>query len=347
MREKNPAVAGALVAAAALVLAAAPAGAEEPFYAGKTVKLVNFGGAAGSYAIYTRIFAKHVGKHIPGNPTVAVDFMPGGGGLKGQNYLANAAPRDGLFVGMPMPSAVTAPLIHPDVARFDPARFSWFGNITQLQTAIGVWKASTPVRSIADAKKTEVILGSSGKTSELTLTPTLLNALLGTRFRIVQGYKSLGPINLAMEKGEVQGRSGGMTAWQPLKPDWFAPEAKVAFLAQVGLTRHPLIPDVPLVTELATTHEDREVLELLSRSTVLTRPVAGPPGMPKALVNIMRRAFDATIRDPAYLAEMKARRMQMINPMNWREIERFLAETAATPRSVIRRFQRIVGVRAS
>jgi tripartite-type tricarboxylate transporter receptor subunit TctC len=338
---------GVCAGAVVLALGAAAAGAAkaEDFYAGKQLKLVNFGGAAGSYAIYTRIFAKHVGRHIPGNPTVVVDFMGGGGGLKGQNFLANAAPRDGLFVGMPMPSAITAPLIHPKNARFDPAKFMWFGNITQLQTGLGVWKASTPVRSIADAKKTEVVIGSSGKTSELTLTPQLLNAIIGTKFKIVQGYKSLGPINLALEKGEVQGRSGGMTAWHPLKPNWFKPEEKIAFLAQVGMSRHPAIPDVPLVTELTGNAEDRAVLELLCRSTVLTRPVAGPPGMPRQLVDQMRKAFDATLKDPAYLAEMKKRRMQMVSPMTWQEIDKFVADTQATSPRVVKRFQQALGVK--
>jgi tripartite-type tricarboxylate transporter receptor subunit TctC len=318
--------------------------AADPYYKDKQVKLVNFGGAAGSYAIYTRIYAKHVGKHLPGNPSVVVDFM-GGGGLKGQNYLANAAPRDGLFVGMPMPSAITAPLIHKKNARFDPAKFMWFGNITQLQTGLGVWKAATPVRSIADAKKTEVVIGSSGKTSELTLTPQLLNAIIGTKFKIVQGYKSLGPINLALEKGEVQGRSGGMTAWHPLKPNWFQPDEKVAFLAQVGMSRHPAVPNIPLVTELTDNAEDKAVLELLCRSTVLTRPVAGPPGMPRKLVNQMRAAFDATLKDPEFAAEMKKRRMQMINPMTWQEIEKFVADTQATSPKVIKRFQDALGIK--
>jgi tripartite-type tricarboxylate transporter receptor subunit TctC len=334
-----------IAAAIALSATAGAAQAADAFYDGKTVKLVNFGGAAGSYAIYTRIYAKYVGKHIPGQPNVVVDFMGGGGGLKGQNYLANAAPNDGLFIGMPMPSAITAPLIHPKNARFDPAKFKWFGNLTQLQTGLGVWKATTKVRSIEDAKKTEVVIGSSGKTSELTLTPQLLNAIIGTKFKIVQGYKSLGPINLALEKGEVQGRSGGMTAWHPLKPEWFAPENKIAFLTQVGMSRHPAIPDVPLVTELTTNEDDRKVLELLSRSTVLTRPVAGPPGMPSERVETMRAAFDATLKDPEFVAEMKKRGMQMISPMTWQEIDRFVAETQATPAHIVKRFQDILGVK--
>lgn len=348
MRRTNLTSVACGLAAAGLLAAAAggPARAAEPYYKDKTIRLVNFGGEAGSYAIYTRIYAKHVGRHIPGQPTIVVDFMGGGGGLKGQNYLANAAPRDGLFIGMPMPSAITAPLIHPNVSRFDPAKFMWFGNLTQLQTGLGVWKDSTRVRSIDDAKKTEVVIGSSGKTSELTLTPQLLNSVLGTKFKIVQGYKSLGPINIAMEKGEVQGRSGGMTAWHPLKPDWFKPVNRIAFLAQVGMTPHPAIPDVPLVTELATNDDDRLVLELLSRSTVLTRPVAGPPGMPRELVTAMRNAFNATLKDPAFLAEMKERRMEMVNPMTWQEIDKFVAETQATPPHVIKRFQEILGAPA-
>jgi tripartite-type tricarboxylate transporter receptor subunit TctC len=313
-------------------------------FEGKQVKVIHVGSGRGSYAIYTRIFVRHFGRHIPGNPSVVADFMEGGGGLKGQNYLYNAAPKSGLVLGMPLPSVVTSSMIYPKVTRFVASEFEWLGNITQLQTAIGVWKDS-PATTIEGVKKTEVIIASSGRTSELSLTPRLMNAVLGTKFKIVEGYKGMGGVNLAMENKEVHGRSGGMTAWHPLKPHWFSPENKIVFLAQLGMSPHPAIPEVPLVQALATNDADRKVLELMARSTVLTRPVAAPPGVSRDVVDVLVKAYEATMKDPAFLAEMKKQKMDMIGSMNRAEVIRFIAETEATPKEVITRFQDLLGLK--
>lgn len=340
-------LAGPAVALAALCAGAAPVAADEvaDFYRGKTMRLVDASGATGSYAIYTRIFARHFDRHVPGNPTLVVDAMEGGGGMKGQNYLYNAAPKDGLVIGSPMPSVVTAPLLYPKSAHFVPQKFVWLGNVTQLQTAIGVWKSTSPAKTLDEAKKAEVLLGSSGRASELTLTPLLLNAVLGTKFKVVVGYAGLGQSNQAIERGEIHGRSGGFTSWHQLKPDWFKPEEKVVFLAQLGMSRHPAIPNVPLVTEFAQTEDQRKVLELMARSTTLTRAWAMPPGVPMAYATALRTAFDNLMKDPAYIAEMKQRGMDMIDPMNWRQIDAFLADTAATPPAVVKKFQEIIGIK--
>lgn len=349
MTSYNNSIFSALAAGLSLAgaaLAAGPAAAKDPaadFYAGRTVRLIQCGGPGGSYAIYTRILADQMGRHLPGKAKFIVEYMEGGGGLKGENYLYNAAPKDGSVLAMPEPSVVTAPLIYPKAAKFDPAKFVWIGNMTQMQTVIGVW-ADSPATTIEQAKKTQLILGSTGKTSELTLTPRLLNAIIGTKFKIVQGYKGVGGVNLAMERHEVNGRSGGWTAWEPLKPAWFHPVRKVALLAQLGMSKLPMLPDVPLVMDLAKNKEDRQVLELLSRSTTLTRAVAAPPGIPADRAKALRAAFDATMKDPEFLAEMKKHRMLMIQPMNWQEIERFLADAQATPRPVVKRFQQLLGV---
>lgn len=340
-----PAIAAGICLAGA-ALAAGPAAAKDPvadFYAGRTVRVIQCGGPGGSYAIYTRILVDQLGRHIPGHPRLVFETMEGGGGLKGENYLYNAAAKDGSVLAMPEPSVVTAPLIYPKAAKFDPARFVWIGNMTQMQTAIGVW-ADSPATTIEQAKKTQLILGSTGKTSELTLTPRLLNEIVGTRFKIVQGYKGVGGVNLAMERHEVNGRSGGWTSWEPLKPAWFHPVRKIAFLAQLGMSKLPMLPDVPLVMDLAKNKADRQVLELLSRSTTLTRAVAAPPGTPVARAKALRAAFDAMMKDPDFLAEMKKHRMLMIQPMTWQQIDRFLADTQATPKPIVKRFQHLLGV---
>lgn len=328
----------------ALASTAGPTVRADGYFQGKTIRLIHAGSGRGSYAIYSRIFARHFGNHLKGNPSVVVEFMQGGGGLKGQNYLYNAAAKDGATLGMPLPSVVTSPMIYPKVTRFVASRFEWLGNITQLQTGLGVWK-DAPATTIEEAKRKVDIIGSSGRSSELSLTPRLLNAIIGTKFKVVEGYKGMGGVNLAMERREIHGRSGGMTAWHPLKPHWFAPENKIVFLAQVGMSPHPAIPQIPLIQSFATNDLDHKVLELLSRSTVLTRPVAAPPGVARDVVGELRAAFDATMKDTAFVGEMKKRKMQMIHPMNREEIIKFVAETEATPAPVVDRFRTLLGLK--
>jgi tripartite-type tricarboxylate transporter receptor subunit TctC len=337
------AAAGLCLASAAFSAAPAAANQVADFYSGRTIRLIQCGGVGGSYAIYTRILADQLGRHIPGHPRLVVEYMEGGGGLKGENYLYNAAPKDGSVLAMPESSIVLAPLLYPKAAKFDPVKFVWIGNMTRMQTVIGVWKTS-PATTLEQAKARQDTIGSTGKTSELTLTPLLLNKTVGTKFKIVKGYHGVGAINLAMEKGEVNGRSGGWSAWEPMKPDWFHPAPKVVLLAQLGLSKLPMLPDVPLVTSFARNEQQREVLELMSRSTILTRAVAAPPKTPMGRATALRAAFAATMKDPAFLAEMKKHRMLMIEPMTWQQIDAFLAKTAATPKSVVVKFQRLLGV---
>lgn len=324
-------------------MTATPAAAAD-YYAGKTVKIIHAGGARGSYAIYTRIFAQHFVKHLPGKPGSVADFMSGAGGLKGHNYVYNAAPKDGTVLLMPVPGIATATILFGDKARFDPAKFNWIGHITQLQSAIGVWK-NGPATTIEQARKVELILGSTGKSSELTLVPQLMNSLIGTKFKVITGYKGIGAVSLAMETGELHGRGGGMTAWHTLKADWFEPENRIVFLAQLGLSRHPWIPDVPLVQDFASNEEDRKVIELAARGTILSRAVAAPPGVPDARLAELRAAFVATMKDPAYLDQMKKRKLLMIEPMSWQGIDAFIAETLATPEPIKQRFRELMDVK--
>ncbi|MPY72245.1 MAG: hypothetical protein GEU92_19480 [Alphaproteobacteria bacterium] len=272
------------------------------------------------------------------------DFMSGAGGLKAHNYVYNAAPKDGTVLLMPVPGIATATILFGDKARLDPAKFNWIGHITRLQSAIGVWK-NGPATTIEQARKVELVLGSTGKSSEFTLVPQLMNSLIGTKFKIITGYKGIGAVSLAMETGELHGRGGGMTAWHMLKPDWFQPENRIAFLAQLGLSRHPWIPDVPLVQEFAGNEEDRKVIELAARGTILSRAVAAPPGVPDVRVAELRAAFTATMKDPEYLEQMKKRKLLMIEPMSWQEIDAFIAETLATPEPIKKRFLELMDVR--
>jgi tripartite-type tricarboxylate transporter receptor subunit TctC len=345
MAGRNLALAAAIAAAAAVSAAPSGPAAAEDYYAGKTVRIVHGGGARGSYMMYARVFAQYLPKHLKGNPTVVADTMPGAGGMNANNYGYNAAPKDGSVLLMPLPGVATADLLYGAKARFDPRKFEWIGHITGLQSAVGVWKTA-PATTIEQAQKTEVVLGSTGAASEVTLVPQLMNAVLGTKFKIILGYKGIGEVNLAMEKHEVEGRGGGMTSWHPLKPDWFKPEQKIAFMAQLGLKRHPLIPDVPLLSEFAKNDDDRKVLELAARATVLSRAVAAPPGTPAERVKELRAAFEGVMKDPGYQADMKKHDLMMVNQMTVEEIDQFFADTQATPKPVVERLKTMLGIKS-
>lgn len=338
--------------AAAFALAASLGGASlapahaADYYAGKTIRILHAGGGRGSYMLYTRLFAQHFAEHVAGKPTVVADFMSGAGGLNAANYVYNAAPKDGTVLLMPLPGTATADLLYGKKARFDTRKFNWIGHITALQSAVGVWKTA-PATTIAEARKTQVLIGATGPASELSFVPRLMNAVLGTKFKLIMGYKGLGAVDLAMENGEVQGRGGAMTAWQPHKPSWFKPVQKIVFLAQLGTTRHPWIPNVPLLSELAKTKADREVLDLAARGTVLSRAVAAPPGMPANLVAELRADFDATINDPAFIADMKKHKLLMINRLTVPEIGKFLEETHKTPKPVVDRLRQMLSLKKS
>jgi tripartite-type tricarboxylate transporter receptor subunit TctC len=335
------AVAGLAVAVSAT---GTPAQAEG-FYEGKNLRVIHGGGARGSYAIYTRIFAQHFAKHLPGKPTPVAEFMSGAGGLKADNYAYNAAPKDGTVLLMPTPGIATANILFDkSKARFDARKFNWIGHITRLQSAIGVWKDG-PATTIEQARKVQITLGSTGKSSELTLVPQLMNSLIGTKFKIITGYKGIGAVSMAMETGELHGRGGGMTAWHMLKKDWFQPKERIVFLAQLGLSRHPWIPNVPLVQEFASNDSDRQVIELAAHGTILSRAVAAPPGVEAARVKELRDAFLATMKDPEYLGIMKKRNLLMIEPMTWQEVDAFLAKTMATPEPIKKRFRDLMGVK--
>lgn len=345
MASRRLALVAAFSTAFALTAFSPQPAAAEDYFAGKQIRLLHAGGARGSYMLFTRLVAQYYPAHIPGKPTVVADAMPGAGGMNAHNYVYNAAPKDGSVLLMPLPGIATADLLYPDKARFDPRKFDWIGHLTGLQSAVGVWKTA-PATTIEQARKTEVVLGSTGAASEMTLVPQLINSVLHTRFKIIMGYKGMGAVNIAMENGEVDGRGGGMTSWHPLKPDWFAPQQKIAFMAQLGLTRHPLIPDVPLLSEFADNDADRKVLELAARATVLSRAIAAPPGTNEEAVKILRASFDAMMKDADFLQAMKKHELMLVNQMTWQEIDTFFAETQATPKEVQERLRTMLNVKS-
>ena len=301
----------ALFAAAGLS-APASADAVADFYKGRQISLTHTGGAGGGFAVYTRVLAKHIAKHIPGNPNIIVQFKRGGGGMVGMNYMYNAAAPDGTYFLMPLQGVEAQPFLYPKKVKFSITKTKWVGNITQMQSYISV-RPDVGLKSWKDAKKRVVRLSASGKGSETYIMPMLMNAVLGTKFTVITGYKGIMKSTLAMEKGESDGRAGGWTA--NMRPSWFKESPnKVQLIVKSGAQKAKMLypgqmspANIPLLKDLAKNDDDRQLLGLVTR--VLARAVAAPPGVPKARIDALRVAFDKTMKDPAYLAEMNKRKI--------------------------------------
>ena len=334
---RNPALAAlaALMATTTIALSAPQAEAQDVagFYSGREVKLVVGTGAGGAYDAYARVVARHLPRHVPGNPTFVVQHMPGASGVKAVNWLHAIAPKDGSVIStfnnaMPFYQAIEQPGI-----RFKTEELSWLGSLSQVANIIGVWH-TTGVKTIADAKTKEITMGSSGAGGTMSTYPLLLNQTLGTRFKIVSGYEAGAAVDLAVERGEVQGR-GSMpwTSVKALRPDWVT-EKKIVPLVQVGLRREPDLPDVPLLTDLAQNDEQRRVFEFVSANIAMERPYAGPPGMQAERFAALRTAFAAMTKDKAFIAELKSRDMDF-DPRDGEDVARIVKTIVSAPAAVI------------
>jgi tripartite-type tricarboxylate transporter receptor subunit TctC len=334
---------GALVLLAVFVpLLAVPAAAQPvaDFYRGKTITMATGTSPGGDYDLRLRMVARHIGKYIPGNPNVTVINMPGGGGLVVANWLANIAPKDGTAV-----VAVTQNLaVHQATGaagiKFDVREFNWIGNTTDTPNVITAWHA-TGIRTIQDVMERELVVGATGRASGSFLYPYSLNQLVGTKFKIVTGYPGGNDVNIAMERGEVGGRgSNSWAAWKSTRPQWVA-EKKIFNLVQVALRRNAELADVPTLMELAKNDDDRQVLAFISADTAISRPLTTNAGVPADRVEALRRAFSATMKDPAFLAEA-ARTETDISPMTGEEVQKIAVATINTPSHVLKRAHALI-----
>src|SRR5579872_5103531 len=276
------------------------------FYSGKTISIyIGTGEGPGALSAYPRAIAQVIGKYIPGNPAIVVRNMPGAGGIKAANFIYGIAPQDGTAWGFITRGFVRAPLLGTPQAQFDPTRYQWIGTTAQETSVAAVWTAGTRVRTMSDAMADEVVFGGTSLATDTGLFPTILNRLIGTRFKVIVGYKSSTDVDLAMERGEVQGK---IWTWGSLKSgntaDWVA-DKKVFLLAQFGLQRAKDLPDLPLALEFGKTPEDRQVMELIFSPISLGYPSFMGPGVPKERVEIVRRAYDKTMQDPEFIDLMK------------------------------------------
>jgi tripartite-type tricarboxylate transporter receptor subunit TctC len=271
-------------------------------------------------------------RFIPGRPTIIVQNMPGAGDVLATNFMYTIAPKDGTTVATLHNAMPVHQVLGGQGVRFDAGKFEWLGSTGSENEVILVWH-TTGIRAIAEVTKREVILGGTGAGSGIVIIPRLMNALLGTKFKIVTGYKSSEDINLALQRGEVEARAFSLSAIKAQRADWLR-DKRITILAQVGAKRAHEIQDVPLVTELAKSEENRQVFKLISAAPGLGRPFVAPPGVPADRLAILRKAFAATMEDQAFLAE--AEKLQLdIDAISAEEVTQLVRETVNAPASVV------------
>ncbi len=323
---------------AALLCAMAPAGAQSADTIDRPVTIYVAGTAGGGIDLYARLVARHLGRHIPGRPTVTVQDMPGAGGIRAAAYLATAAPRDGTAMTTFASGPVLEPLIGGRNPGYDMSQFTWIGAVTRDVGLCVAWAAS-PFKTIDDVKKQVMIVAGTGAGSETDTWPVILNDVLGTRFKVVTGYLGSQETILAIERGEAHGRCVfSLSALKTAKPDWLR-DRKINVLLQVGLKKSSELPDVPLIFDLLSREEDRQMIALLASPGAMARPFAAPPGLPADRARLLRRAFDETMRDAEFLAEA-AKIQADVAPTTGEEVQDIVARIYATPRPVIERLKK-------
>jgi len=332
-------VLAAALAIAPLMLAATnlPAKAQDSNQANfkdKTLTLIVGGSPGDGYDIYARFLAPYMNKHLPGAPTVVVQNMPGAGTLVAANYLYERAARDGTVLGTVGGGTATAQIFKTKGIRFDPRRYNWIGSLNSEVGIVLAWHTQ-PFKSVKDLMEREMIVGGSGPTSGNIIFPLVLNRVIGTKFKIISGYKGTGAIAIAIESGELQGTgSYHYSSMITSKPDWLDKKL-ITPLIQLTLFKHPKFPDVPNIPDLAKTDEQKAVLDLIFARQRMGRPFLLPPETPAPLVQAHRKAFEAVLKDPAFLAEAAKRRLDLSLPMNGAEIDVFLAGLYKYPDTTI------------
>jgi tripartite-type tricarboxylate transporter receptor subunit TctC len=321
----------------ALFAAGPRAGAQDAggFYAGRSLDLEIGYSAGGGYDLYARLIGRHLGGHIPGNPTVVPKNMEGAGSLRLANFLYAAAPRDGSVIGAISRGAAFDPLLGERGAQYDASKFSWIGSANN-EVSVCVALASSGITKFEDLLTRPLTVGSTGAADDTAQIPAIINAVLGTQFKIVTGYPGTNDVSLALERGEVQGRCGW--SWSSIKttrPDWIA-NKKIVVLAQVSLAKHPDLPDVPLIMDLAKTEEERQIFRLICARQVMGRPYVAPPGIPAERLSALRHAFDATTTDKAFLADAETNKFE-INPVGGDKIEALVKDIYQTPPDVTKK----------
>jgi tripartite-type tricarboxylate transporter receptor subunit TctC len=310
------------------------------FYRGKTLNLIIGTSAGNDYDFRGRLLARYLPRHLPGEPTIVPQNMPGVGGVKAANYLATIAPHDGTQLHMIMSNMMSSEAIGAQGVQFDTRKFFWIGNTSSTPNVTVSWYKSG-VTSIDQLKTRELIVGAPGGTAGVIYV-TAMNGLLGTKFKLVTGYPGGNEVNLAMERGEIDGRaSNSWASWKSTHPDWVQ-DKKIIVLVQIGLKRASDLADVPLLNELTQNDMDRHILTFLSSDTAIARSLVTTPDTPPERVAALRHAFDETMRDPEFLAEADKAKLDIV-PMGGEDAQKVADSIVNTPRDVVARAKTLLG----
>jgi tripartite-type tricarboxylate transporter receptor subunit TctC len=318
---------------------ATSAWAEDPaeFYRGKRVTIIVPSAPGGSYDLYSRVLQRHFTKHMAGNPSVIVQNMPGAGGRRGTSFIYNIAPKDGTIMGAIHNFMAFDPLFEGAnyEAQFDPRKFNWIGSVTNA-ISVGVAWHTSPIKTYDDLYKTEMVVGGVGTDTLMVTNPYLLGGLLGMKFRVVAGYMSSGEVDLAMQRGEVQGRIDG--GWVSLKQCCYdqIKSGQMRVLFQLGLEKHPELPDVPLALDFARNDEERLVLETAFLPYEFGRPFITTPELPAERLAALRAAFFETLKDPGFVDDVRKSNME-VNPIPPERLQALVEKAYSLPASLVAR----------
>jgi tripartite-type tricarboxylate transporter receptor subunit TctC len=335
----------AAVATIGLLAVAAPVRAQDVtgFYRGKQIALVIGYGPGGGYDLYARLLGRFIGAHIPGNPTIVPQNMPGAGSRSAANWLYKVAPQDGTVIACLGQATPTDQALGQPGVQFDAGKFNWIGNLSVVNNFLYV-SAATGVATFAQAKSKQLAIGATGASSPSVLYPQVSNNLLGSKFKIIAGYPGGGDINIAVERHEVDGR--GSDSWASMKathPDWLR-DRTINILFQVGPRREADLPDVPVWTELAENGDQRQVLALLSGDVSVGRPILTAPNVPAERVGALRQAFDETMRDPRFIEAAKQANME-IHSMGGDELQQIVERIVSSPPPILAMVKDVIAIK--
>lgn len=333
-----PMLSAAALAATTLASGHAAAQTVEEFYKGKEITIISPFAPGGTTAGLAVIFSEELGKHIPGNPTAKVEYMPGAGGMIGQNFAYNQAPKDGSVLFLPQDSSVVLQLVEPESVQYDAAKINWLGNVVQSKHVLGIRK-DTGVKSWEDLKTKEVFIASSGAGSETDVYPRITNGVAKTIMKIIPGYTGGSAEGMvAVEKNEAQGIVAIMRTWNS-RPDLFA---QVTPVLVYGNGREPELPDVPNLLELAQTDEDKQLVRFVSSVGPIGRALATPPEVPEDRVAALRTAFAAMLKDAAFLEKLKKFKLDPSSAIPGEELQKIVIESLDVSPAVVEQARAIV-----
>jgi tripartite-type tricarboxylate transporter receptor subunit TctC len=331
--------------AAAVVLVALPistgwAETPEEFYKGKNIDIQIGYTVGGGYDQYARVIARYLGKYVPGNPTVVPRNMEGAASLRLANYIYSAAPKDGTTIGAVSRGAAFDPLLGTAGTQFDATKYNWIGSAND-EVSVCAALTTSGITKFEDLYAKELVIGSTGTADDTYQFPAAINRVLGTKFKMITGYPGGNDVSLAMERGEVQGRCGW--SWSSLKSsrlDWVR-DKKMSILIQMSLSKHPDLPDTPLITDLAKTDEQRQIFKFIFARQVMGRPYMMPPGVPQDRVEAVRKAFMATMADKDFLAEMDKMKLE-VTPVPGERLQKLVEDIYKTPPDITAKVGQLV-----